>query len=267
MRVLFIVGLLGIAALAQDTSGERVAVQLTDPSRPGVLRASLMNGCFTIEGYEGREIVVEGKGTAARSRRTPRAAEGLRRLDPPGLGVTVEVEENTVKIQGSNVEGDLTVRVPRAMSMKVTCMNGGDLKVNGITGDLELNNHNSGIVAANISGSVLAHSLNGNLTVSLDRFTPDKPMSFSSLNGNVDVTLPPDARVTVRMKSDNGSTYTDFDIQLTPSAAKPVVEDNRSKGGRYRVRSDNTMVGTIGGGGPDVSLKTLNGNIYLRKKK
>lgn len=265
MRTLITVGLLGIAALAQDASGDRVAVQLSDPSRPGMLRASLMNGCFNIEGYEGREVVVEGKG--ATSRRTPRAAEGLRRLDPPGLGVTVEVEDNTVKIQGQNVEGDLMVRVPRSMSMKVSCMNGGELKVSGVTGDLELNNQNSGIAARNVSGSVLAHSLNGSLAISLDRVTADKPMSFSSLNGNVDVTLPADARATLRIKSDNGSTFTDFDVQLTPGASKPVVDDNRSKGGRYRVRSDSTMVGTIGGGGPDLSLKTLNGNIYLRKKK
>lgn len=267
MRALVVAGLFGgIALLAQDTSGDRLAVQLADPSQPGMLRASLMNGCFNIEGYDGREITVEGK-RAARPRRVPRAAEGLRRLDPPGLGVTVEVEGNTVKVQGHNADSDLLVRVPRAMSMKVTCLNGGDLKVSGVTGDLELNNHNSGIVASGISGTVVAHSLNGNVNVSMDRMAPDKPMSLSSLNGNVDVTLPPDARATLRIKSDNGSTYTDFDVQLTPGAAKPVAEDNREKGGRFRVRTDSSMVGTIGGGGPDVSLKTLNGNIYLRKKK
>jgi hypothetical protein len=267
MKALLTLGLIGMAALAQEASGDRIAVQVTDPSRPGMLTASLMNGCFNIEGYEGREVVVEGRRSGARVRRTPRAAEGLRRIDPSGLDVIVEVNDNNVKIQGNNVDGDLVVRVPRNMSMKVSCMNGGDLRVAGVSGDLELNSHNSGISATNVNGSVVAHSLNGNLTVVLDRLSSDKPMSFSSLNGNVDVTLPPDARATLRMKSDNGSTFTDFDIQLTPGGAKAVVEDQRREGGRYRVRADNTMVGSINGGGPDVSLKTLNGNIYLRKRK
>jgi DUF4097 and DUF4098 domain-containing protein YvlB len=267
MRAILTLGLIGMVALAQEASSERIAVQLSDPSRPGMLRASLMNGCFNIEGYEGREVLVDGRRGGTRVRRTPRAAEGLRRIDPSGLDVIVEVDDNNVKIQGNNVDGDLMVRVPRNMSMKVSCMNGGELKVTGVTGDLELNNHNSGISVSQVNGSIVAHSLNGNLRVALDRISPDKPMSFSSLNGNVDVTLPPDARATLRMKSDNGSTFTDFEVQLTSGGAKTVEEDNRRQGGRYRVRTDNTMVGSINGGGPDVSLKTLNGNIYLRKRK
>jgi DUF4097 and DUF4098 domain-containing protein YvlB len=47
----------------------------------------------------------------------------------------------------------------------------------------------------------------------------------------------------------------------------PVVEDGRSKGGKYKVKIDKTTVGSINGGGPDLDFKTFNGNIYIRKKK
>jgi DUF4097 and DUF4098 domain-containing protein YvlB len=265
MRLRYGIFLLGAVALAQDT-GNRVTFQFADPSRPGVLQGSLMNGCFAVEGYEGRDVVVESRrGASVQNRHAPKAAEGLRRIDPSGIGVTVEVDNNTAHIRGTNVEGELTIRVPRATSLKLSCMNGGDLTVKGVAGDLELNSQNSNVIATGITGSVVAHSLNGKVAVSLDRVTPDKPMSFSSLNGDVDVTLPPDTKATVRTKSDNGETFTDFDVVVQPTA--PAVEDNRAKGGRYRVKSDRTLVGNINGGGPDLTLKTLNGSIYLRKKK
>lgn len=264
MRIRYGILLLGAVALAQE-SGNRVTVQFSDPSRPGVLKGSRMNGCFEVEGYDGRDIVVEGKqGQSIRNRRAPKGAEGLHRIDPDGLGVTVDVENNTAIIRGAN-GADLRIRVPRSTSLNLSCLNGGDLTVTGLNGDLELNNHNSSVIATGISGSVVAHSLNGRVAVSLDRVAPGKSMSFSSLNGDIDVTLPADTKATVRTKSDNGETFTDFEVTMQPS--QPVVEDNRSKGGKYRVKSDRTMVGNINGGGPDLTLKTLNGNIYLRKKK
>ena len=40
------------------------------------------------------------------------------------------------------------------------------------------------------------------------------------------------------------------------------------EGGKYRVKLDQaTTVGTINGGGPDMTFKTVNGNVYIRSKK
>jgi hypothetical protein len=47
----------------------------------------------------------------------------------------------------------------------------------------------------------------------------------------------------------------------------PTVEDTRNRGGRFRIRTDKTIVGLINGGGPDFDVRTLNGNIYIRKAK
>jgi len=68
------------------------------------------------------------------------------------------------------------------------------------------------------------------------------------------------------MKADNGDIYTDFELQLNPNRA-PTVEDGRDRGGKYKVRIDRAMVGTINGGGPEMTFTTLNGRIYIRKKK
>ena len=71
----------------------------------------------------------------------------------------------------------------------------------------------------------------------------------------------------VKMKSDNGEIYSDFDIRIDPSSRQPTVEDNRSGRGKYRVRFEKAMYGTINGGGPEMQFTTFNGNVYIRKPK
>ena len=88
-------------------------------------------------------------------------------------------------------------------------------------------------------------------------------MAFTSLNGTVDVTLPPTTRANLRMRSDNGDVYSDFDVQLAASA--PMVQENRSGNGRYRISRNRSIVGAINGGGPEFELRTFNSNVYVRK--
>ncbi len=268
MKIIFVLAL-GALALAQSAA-DRITVPFSDPARPKTVRGSLMNACFVVEGYDGKELIVETRAGSDESRRNrvPRVAEGMKRIEANNFGLSVEEDSNTVKIGDSGMHsGSVLLRVPRETNVNLKCLNGGELKATGITGDLELNNTNASVNATNVSGSVLAHSLNGKVTVSLDRITPSKPMSFSTLNGDIDVTLPADTHATLRMKSDNGEIFTDFEVRLTPNASQPMVEDNRGKGGRYRVKLEKATVGTINGGGPDMSFKTLNGNIFVRQRK
>ena len=45
-----------------------------------------------------------------------------------------------------------------------------------------------------------------------------------------------------------------------------MVDDQRKSGGRYRVRIDKAMYGSINGGGPEMQFVTYNGNILIHKK-
>ena len=71
----------------------------------------------------------------------------------------------------------------------------------------------------------------------------------------------------VKLKTDNGDIYTDFDVKLDASGQRPVIEDGRPNRGKYRVRIDHSMYGTINGGGPEFQFQTFNGNVYIRKAK
>ena len=116
-----------------------------------------------------------------------------------------------------------------------------------------------------VGGAVNAGTTNGSVRATMSRVTAAKEMSFTSLNGTVDVTLPPATKANLRLRSDNGDVYSDFDVQLAASA--PVVQENSSGNGRYRINRNRSVVGSINGGGPEFELRTFNSNVYVRKGK
>jgi len=251
-------------------SADRITVPFSDPSRPHTLKVDLINGGITVKGYDGKDAIIESRGGSEdeERHRPPRGVEGMRRITNTAMGLTAEEEDNVLKVStnpGRNM--NLAIQVPVNTSLKLTCINDGNIVVDRISGEIEVNNTNGGVTLTNVSGSVIAHALNENVVAKLNQVTPDKSMAFTSLNGNIDVTLPPDIKARVRMKTDNGEIYTDFDIKLDASGSKPIVEDSRGRNGKYKVRVDHAMYGTINGGGPELRFETFNGNIYIRKAK
>jgi len=256
-RKLFVLAALACAAFAEDG----IRIPLSDPGRPCRVIVHTLNGSIRVTaGAPG--VVVIGTKEMARHRERERS-DGLHRI-PMQRGLNAEESENTVTINGGppDADGDIFVEVPPNTSLKANSVSG-EVKVDGLNGDLEANANNGKIVLTNISGSVVASSLNGGVHADVVRVEPNKPMSFSSLNGEIDVTLPADTRARLKMKTDNGELYTDFDVLLEHTGA-PVVEDH---GGRHRIKQDRTTYGTINGGGPEMSFTSLNGNIYIRKRK
>jgi len=74
----------------------------------------------------------------------------------------------------------------------------------------------------------------------------------------VDLTLPADVKADLTVKSNHGAVYSDFDVAL--GGSRSVRDGNR-------IRIDSTIRGTINGGGVDLTIHTLNGAVYIRKKK
>ncbi|HYE85001.1 MAG TPA: DUF4097 family beta strand repeat-containing protein, partial [Vicinamibacterales bacterium] len=138
-----------------------------------------------------------------------------------------------------------------------------EILVENIDGEINVRNTNGGITLNGVAGSVIAATTNGNVRATMTRVAAQKEMAFTSLNGTVDVTLPPATKANLRMRSDNGDVYSDFDVQLAASA--PVVQESRGSNGRYRITRNRAIVGAINGGGPEFELRTFNSNVYVRK--
>jgi len=258
------------ALYAQDAVPDKVTVTLSDPARPAQVKASLVAGGITAKAYDGKDVVIEAKSRGSRREsKSSEKSEGMKRLFNPNTGLHVTEENNVVDVGTSSYNNpvDLNIQVPRKTSLKLHCVNDGDIKVSGVQGEIEVNDVNGAVTLTGVAGSVVAHALNGDLVVSLSEVTPDKPMSFSSLNGKIDVTFPASLKANVVIKSDNGEIFSDFDIKVDSNTRPPLVEDSRGKGGKYRVRIERAIYGTINGGGPEIQFKGFNGNIYIRKGK
>ncbi|HVW85104.1 MAG TPA: DUF4097 family beta strand repeat-containing protein [Bryobacteraceae bacterium] len=251
-------------AAAQD----KVTVPLSNPSQPATVKVSLVSGSITVTGGASGQVIVESGG-AARENRTPRdVPQGMHRIDTGKPALDIVEDHNTVTIGSGHYmnEGRVTLQVPANASLQLKSVNGGRIEVSGVNGEIEVENINGSILLKDVSGSVVASSQNGSVTASLDRVTPNKPMSFTSLNGKIDVTIPADTKARLRLKTDNGDVYSDFDVKMEPDATRPVVEDSRGRDGRYRIRMDRNIYGSINGGGPEYRFETMNGNIIIHKK-
>src|SRR6266513_1879349 len=234
---------------AQGPSGaDHVSVALSDPARPALVKASLVNGGIAVKGYDGKEVVVEAR---ARSRESARSDSNMKRIVISSKGLSVEEENNEVRISSDSVMRaiDLTISVPVHTSLKLSALNSGDIVITGVDGELDVNDVNGSVTLNNVSGSAVAHALNGRVLVTFTRVN-QKPIAFSSLNGDIDVTFPADLKANLSLKSDRGEIFSDFDVQVQASAPQQTVEDGRKNGGKYLVKIDKTVHGTINGGGP-----------------
>jgi DUF4097 and DUF4098 domain-containing protein YvlB len=248
----------------QTPSGaDRVSVNLSDPSRPALVKASLVNGGITVKAYDGKEVVVEAR---ARNRESARSDSNMKRIVVSSTGLSVEEENNEVRISTDSYMRavDLTISVPAHTSLKLSAVNSGDIVVTGVDGELDVNDVNGSVTLNNVSGSAVAHALNGRLLATFTRVN-QKPMAFSSLNGDIDITFPADLKANLSLKSDRGEIFSDFDVQVQASAPQQTIEDGRKNGGKYKVRIDKTVHGTINGGGPEYQFTNFNGGIYIRK--
>ena len=276
MRIGYVIGVFVLAgaslaaaqAVGQQPAEDRVTVPLSDPSKPALIDVSLVRGSITVRGTTRRDLTVIARPDAERpSRRSADAdASGMRRI-PQNAGFKITEEANRVKVGSDSPNRHISfeIEAPRQSNLKLSTVNGGEILVENIDGEIDVSNTNGGITLNGVAGSVNAGTTNGSVRASLTRVTAQRAMSFTSLNGAVDVTLPPSTRATLRMRSDRGDVYSDFDVQLAPST--PVVEENRTGSGRYRVSRNRAVIGAINGGGPEFELRTFNSNVYVRKGK
>lgn len=249
----------GLAA-AQTSTGNRVVIPSQSSSHPRQVNVHSLNAGIVVKAYDGKDVVVEGGDSSGSSRREE--SHGMRRLDVP-RGVTVEASDNVIEIHSSPIGGEhtITVMVPPDTSLNLHTLNG-SLLIEGVRGEIVAHTNNGRIEASRVSGTFVADTLNGKILVNMDRVDQSKPLSFSTLNGTIDVTMPADLKANARFKTSRGAVYTDFDVTLGGSLTEP----DSSGQGKYRLRMDKGLEGRINGGGVEINFRTLNAPIYLRKK-
>jgi lia operon protein LiaG len=252
----------GLSAWGQ----EQVTMSFSDATRPGRLIVDLMGGDIRVTGYEGSEVVIEGRGVEALDpdpSDVPVRAQGLRRVAGSQPALTVEEADNTIAIHVMSPFhrlSNLDIRVPYNTSLDLMTMTG-SIEVIETFGEIEIESLNGNVRLDDVSGAALVEGLHGDVVATFASVDPAMPMSFSALSGDIDLTLPSTVAVSLRMKSTSGDIYTNFDFEAASSTER-VEESNED---RQRVHLDQALVGNVNGGGPEIQLTTFHGNIYVRR--
>lgn len=203
------------ALQAADENSEQNTIRskFSDPAKPGTLKVSLPWAEVRVSGTDGNEIVVtssiEEKGKSKEV-----DPDGFRRLDED---VSFEVVEKnntaTIVMSGDNLwaahGAEFHVQVPRNTNLILRTEAGGDVQVENIDGDIDINSMNGEVTLTDIGSSAVINTMNGEVTATFKK-APAKAVSITSMNGEIDLRLPTDTKANLRMRTHNGSIRTNF---------------------------------------------------------
>jgi hypothetical protein len=322
---------LSATAFAVERINDRpvITVPLSDASKPAEVRIELGRGDIIVRGTDDPSAV------QIRSDR-PMPAErkdGLRVISSSSGSMNVRQNNNVVQINQDLSEGEpglFEIGVPRSASLVVSSSHGGRVSVENVSGNVEIQNLSGEIALRDLSGGALVQTANGRISAFYTSLPADKPLSFTSMNGEIELRVPADAKANVRFRTHNGNVLTDFeDAELTtqveslsPSAmqemARAAGEAARAAGeaaraaaaaareqfeklqkeiGERRAKGEpvpaegevppapptppkpprapaipalsggKVVTGTLNGGGTEIQIATMNGDIVLRKNE
>jgi DUF4097 and DUF4098 domain-containing protein YvlB len=154
-------------------------------------------------------------------------------------------EEGNMSVQNNDVVVDFRVRVPRGVRLVARTVNGG----------IDAEDLDSPVLAHTVNGSVSVstrrtaevHTVNGSVTAEVGTSDWDEELSFHTVNGAITVVFPEDLNARFDASTVNGTIECDFPLTV------------QGKIGRKHI------TGKIGdGSGGDLTLATVNGSISVR---
>ncbi|MFY0598221.1 MAG: DUF4097 family beta strand repeat protein [Cyclobacteriaceae bacterium] len=277
--MIIVIGLaVTLGAFSQENTSEQITVPLSKSGERAWIEFDHMNGNISVEAYSGKEIIINvtssgytsdhhdcdgcyNKHKDKEKNKTKGVPPGMKRIDVSPLELKASESNNVVKISSESWKRrmNIEIKTPSNTDLKLSNVHGA-IEVKNLNGIMEISGVNSSISLQNISGSVLANTVNGDIEVTFKEIADDEPMSFVTLNGDLDVTIPSDTKATAKLRSDRGEIYTDFDMDMEGSKT-----DVKKENGEYEVSINSWVYGKINGGGSEFTFKNMMGSIIVRK--
>lgn len=239
----------------------QIEVELSQPTKPYTLEVSLFAGDIHLTKHAGKNVRVE----VIKHNPAPPAPpkEGMRRISPDDEHLSIVEKNNHIIIdQGSSLKpSKIVIHAPNEGHFLLKTVHNGNIVVENISGDFELTNVNGKIIMNNVSGSAVASTINGKIHATFLQVKQGTPMAFSTLNGNIDLSFPATIKANLKARSDHGNIYSDFTLKNESTLSKTQEK------GMTRLETSKWVTATINQGGPEMMLKTVNGNIYIKRNK
>jgi hypothetical protein len=243
-----------------NTYAQQVSIPVKVKSDGKVVVNNLDAGII-IDGYHGRELLI----SVDNYQKPPERAKGLKPVyyhgvDNTGIGLSIEEINKIIEISGVSPRtrhAKYTIKIPNDLNLKVASpgFQSRDIQVRNFMREVEVESKSGDINLEDVSGPVIINNLSGNVLVKFSKVTQDYPISLRAVSGDIDVTLPDDTPANLKMKSITGEIYTNFE---------PEYENTPEKGRLPRI-GGHVILAKINGGGVEINLETMSGNIFLRK--
>lgn len=271
---------------AQDS--QEVTIPLSNPGQQGTLQVNLITGTIDVATHNRNDVLLTYSSAGGSfmdiggivvdamanlfsqdnnqnsEDSTEISREGLTRIPNSSRGIEATERSNVVTVDVPPMGGamNLTIYVPENFSLKLSNVNGGDITVDGVDGEHEISSVNGRITMTGISGGVIANTVNGAMVIRFDDVDETAPMSFTTVNGDIDLGLPANTEFSVKINSEFGEILTDFDMDLNPRGVNTETSQNS---GTYQVNVNRWVTGSINGGGPEYVFRSLNGDVIIRQ--
>lgn len=248
---------------AQDVkvSGQQEFKVAADNSKDAKLILEGFPEDLSIEGYAGTEVVVTGGRHENENNENRDRSKGLKPIyaggtDNTGIGVAMEKDGSRLYLRcllPITQSAKYRIRVPENLALEITreCSRDGGTTISNMKNEIEFKGCQD-ITLKNVTGPLVISTISGSVSVVFTEISKDKPISIASVSGEVDVTMPAKAGFSLEMGTVSGNMYSDFDFPA-------------SKEGDMQRVGGNTIRAKINGGGIDVRLHSVSGNVYLRK--
>ena len=258
----------------EDQETIRRSFDVSAGTEPKRLLVDNVNGFVHVNGTAGRQIEISvEKYTRAWSNSALQEAKRDVKLDISQQGNYVRLyvdgpfrSGNGVNYRGDDYYGyrvnfDYEIQVPAGVELMLKTVNRGEIVVKKTTGDFDIHGINGGIDMEDVTGAGSVRTLNGPVKVTFAK-NPSQDCRFYTLNGKLDVYFQPGLNANLGFKTFNGSVYTDFDFTPLPVQ----LGGGEQRNGKFVYRSNRSMAGRAGKGGPDLSFEAFNGTIRLHDR-
>lgn len=149
------------------------------------------------------------------------------------------------------------LKVPKDVSLEAVTIDRGDVSVQNIDGAIKACNVEGKVNIKNARKVLQASTVNGDLTINFLE-SPKEAIDFNTVNGDFNFELPNDFNARIYFDTMNGDLYTAFDYK----AMRPKVEKS-NENGKFKIGTKSGV--EIGSNGPELSFRSINGDVYLKK--
>ena len=247
MKRVILLGLSGCLAVSLSASGGPRNVWSARFALPpgGVLAVENVHGTVAVEGWERPEVAV----TATKTALAP-----TDRLDD--VRVSAECGPGFLRLRtlypndlDEPIRVDYVLKVPRRVRIEGIRTLVGDINLRDLEGRVDARTLLGNITEQDVAGAIVAQALTGNIAVSLRALPdPSTPLLLDTVNGNLDLLLPPKADANLELRTVSGRIEGKY---LFEASATP---------------GDRTRRAQVGRGGVRVRLQTIRGNIRVGER-